>query len=181
MDEEWCRAMLILFRPWRTLEDLKGNSDSWQMVFDATEFVNDAGCIMRNMDVESECEDARQQLRVVDLSQNECISSTEGGSSNLTADHWDLFATALGNTGVDTELSCDFSEESLLENDQFGSDSELADTLCNLYKAAILQDAVFPSSLSATENANGTAQCLVDINSNPSLEDLRSKMNRLCK
>ncbi|KZV62853.1 hypothetical protein PENSPDRAFT_551691, partial [Peniophora sp. CONT] len=28
-EEEWCRAMLILFKPWRSLEDLKRPSETW--------------------------------------------------------------------------------------------------------------------------------------------------------
>ncbi|KAI0059383.1 hypothetical protein BV25DRAFT_1781053, partial [Artomyces pyxidatus] len=59
--EQWCRAMMILFKPWRSFADLKGVGDSWTMAFDAHCFPAHLLKIMDNINVEHECKDAREQ------------------------------------------------------------------------------------------------------------------------
>ncbi|KAJ7612825.1 hypothetical protein DFH06DRAFT_929721, partial [Mycena polygramma] len=59
--ERWCRAMLIIFKPWRVPSDLKDSAQSWADAFaDALpHFSREAKRIMRNMNIENECQDAR--------------------------------------------------------------------------------------------------------------------------
>ncbi|KAF8217220.1 hypothetical protein K438DRAFT_1441950, partial [Mycena galopus ATCC 62051] len=57
--ERWARAMLILFKPWRTLRDLKASSETWAEAFDKVIFPPQILQIMKNMLVEHECKDAR--------------------------------------------------------------------------------------------------------------------------
>ncbi|KAJ7215813.1 hypothetical protein GGX14DRAFT_562271 [Mycena pura] len=56
---KWCRAMLILFKPWRNLRDLKAVGQTWEEAYAATTFSTQTLKIMRNMNVENECKDAR--------------------------------------------------------------------------------------------------------------------------
>lgn len=58
-NEFWCRAMLILFKPWRSSLDLKAQFPTWKEAFTAYEFPNSAKKLMSNMNVEHECKDAR--------------------------------------------------------------------------------------------------------------------------
>ncbi|KAJ7868203.1 hypothetical protein B0H14DRAFT_2346654, partial [Mycena olivaceomarginata] len=57
--ERWARAMLILFKPWRTLHDLKDVHEKWATVYDRTVFSPYATRVIANMQVERECKDAR--------------------------------------------------------------------------------------------------------------------------
>ncbi|KAJ7158209.1 hypothetical protein C8R43DRAFT_816481, partial [Mycena crocata] len=59
--EKWCRAMLILFKPWRTIADLKQPEQSWTQAFDTVDFSPYSCRIMKNMHVENECKDARDK------------------------------------------------------------------------------------------------------------------------
>jgi len=57
--EQWHRAMIILFKPWRTPTDLKGGHTSWMDAFKSTKFKPSMIEIMKNLNVENECKDAR--------------------------------------------------------------------------------------------------------------------------
>lgn len=57
--ESWCRAMLILFKPWRSLDDLRGIGQSWKDAFEHFEFSEDSARVMQNINVLHECKDAR--------------------------------------------------------------------------------------------------------------------------
>jgi hypothetical protein len=57
--EEWCKSMMYLFVPWRTLEDLRAPEQSWSEVFTQTVFSGTHRSIMQNIHVEKECKDAR--------------------------------------------------------------------------------------------------------------------------
>ncbi|KZT53695.1 hypothetical protein CALCODRAFT_528396, partial [Calocera cornea HHB12733] len=50
-NEAWCRAMLILFQPWRQLADLYNDAHSWLDAFDHTTFDSFHMSVMDNMDV----------------------------------------------------------------------------------------------------------------------------------
>ncbi|KAJ7840461.1 hypothetical protein B0H13DRAFT_1649672, partial [Mycena leptocephala] len=52
--ERWARAMLILFKPWRSVMDLKEANECWTVAFERTTFSEKALQIMRNMLVEHE-------------------------------------------------------------------------------------------------------------------------------
>ncbi|KAJ7046270.1 hypothetical protein C8F04DRAFT_938918, partial [Mycena alexandri] len=62
--QKWSRAMLILFKPWRTFADLKSPTESWEEAFDNTHFTSNAKRVMRNMNVENECKDAKDKYEV---------------------------------------------------------------------------------------------------------------------
>ncbi|KAH7906876.1 hypothetical protein BJ138DRAFT_984167, partial [Hygrophoropsis aurantiaca] len=62
-DEEWYRLMLILFKPWRTLEDLVGGASSWKSAYEAFSFSEESKSVMNNMNIENECKDARDHAR----------------------------------------------------------------------------------------------------------------------
>lgn len=59
--EKYCRLMLILFKPWRHAQDLKGLYASWEEAFN--EFVQMCSdsviCKMNNMQILHECRDSR--------------------------------------------------------------------------------------------------------------------------
>ncbi|KAJ6601229.1 hypothetical protein DFH09DRAFT_900805, partial [Mycena vulgaris] len=57
----WCRAMLILFKPWRALIDLKMTEESWDSAFARTTFNSHSLTIMKNLHVENECKDAKEE------------------------------------------------------------------------------------------------------------------------
>ncbi|KAF8143046.1 hypothetical protein K438DRAFT_1480084, partial [Mycena galopus ATCC 62051] len=57
--ERWCRTMLILCKPWRSVKDLRMAHESWSSAFDRTVFSAYTHQIMNNMRVEDECRDAR--------------------------------------------------------------------------------------------------------------------------
>ncbi|KAF8193073.1 hypothetical protein K438DRAFT_1505185, partial [Mycena galopus ATCC 62051] len=57
--EKWARTMLILFKPWRTVRDLRSQRETWSSAFERSQFSEVVLKIMRNMRVEDECQDAR--------------------------------------------------------------------------------------------------------------------------
>ncbi|KAJ7881842.1 hypothetical protein B0H13DRAFT_1459892, partial [Mycena leptocephala] len=59
--ERWCRAMLVIFKPWREPSDLRRPDETWKDAFSRTTFSEDLKQIMRNMNVENECQDARNE------------------------------------------------------------------------------------------------------------------------
>ncbi|KAJ7774870.1 hypothetical protein B0H16DRAFT_1303591, partial [Mycena metata] len=62
--QRWYRAMLILFKPWRILSDLKAPGETWEAAFVRTEFGDGARVIMKNMNIENECKDAKDKYEV---------------------------------------------------------------------------------------------------------------------
>ncbi|KAI0039800.1 hypothetical protein FA95DRAFT_1456037, partial [Auriscalpium vulgare] len=56
--EEYCRAMLILFKPWRCISDLKTES-TWRDSYLAYEFPPYLRRIIANIQLEQECSFAR--------------------------------------------------------------------------------------------------------------------------
>ncbi|KAG2148942.1 hypothetical protein DEU56DRAFT_696604, partial [Suillus clintonianus] len=57
--EKYCRCMMILFKPWRKLMSLKGDNMTWIESFEAETFSPMITAVIRNMNVEKECKDAR--------------------------------------------------------------------------------------------------------------------------
>ncbi|PPQ75301.1 hypothetical protein CVT26_015246 [Gymnopilus dilepis] len=60
--DSWVKTMLILFKPWRTFEDLKKGGQSWSDAYEAYEnsgLKKRSSKIMKNMQLLSECADAR--------------------------------------------------------------------------------------------------------------------------
>ena len=60
----WCRSMLILFKPWRALVDLKADGESWSTAYKRTTLGAYESKIFRNLEVETECEDVRDKHNV---------------------------------------------------------------------------------------------------------------------
>jgi len=61
-NEQWCQAMLILFKPWREASEIKGNCTTWSEAFNIW-FKNSTWKfhdIMANIDVEHECHNAHE-------------------------------------------------------------------------------------------------------------------------
>ncbi|KAG2738982.1 hypothetical protein P692DRAFT_20667567, partial [Suillus brevipes Sb2] len=56
---KYCQCMMILFKPWRDLRSLKGGHITWIEAFEAETFSLPLKAIIRNMNVEKECKDAR--------------------------------------------------------------------------------------------------------------------------
>ncbi|KAG1727125.1 hypothetical protein EDB19DRAFT_1643201, partial [Suillus lakei] len=46
-----CRAMMLLFKPWQDLQDLKGDHHSWADVFEKEAFSPRLSAIIKNMNV----------------------------------------------------------------------------------------------------------------------------------
>ncbi|KAG2127030.1 hypothetical protein BD769DRAFT_1318493, partial [Suillus cothurnatus] len=57
--EHYCRSMLLLFKPWRILRELKDNMSTWTEAFENETFAPDLQTIIGNVNVEHECKDAR--------------------------------------------------------------------------------------------------------------------------
>jgi Helitron helicase-like domain at N-terminus/PIF1-like helicase len=59
--DNWARSMLILFKPWRGLEDLKADNESWTEAYEiySDKFEAHHLIIMQNMNVLTECKEAR--------------------------------------------------------------------------------------------------------------------------
>ncbi|KZO91897.1 hypothetical protein CALVIDRAFT_466384, partial [Calocera viscosa TUFC12733] len=62
---EWCRAMLILFKPWRCLDDLLLHGEGWDAAFERCVFTAEQLRVMGNIGVLSECKDARPRTKDV--------------------------------------------------------------------------------------------------------------------
>ncbi|KAJ4465138.1 hypothetical protein C8R41DRAFT_744769, partial [Lentinula lateritia] len=61
--EYYCCTMLTLFCPWRTGEDLKKKDQSWHEAFEAYDFCEQSQLYMKNMNIQFECLDARDDFR----------------------------------------------------------------------------------------------------------------------
>ncbi|KZO91187.1 hypothetical protein CALVIDRAFT_489443, partial [Calocera viscosa TUFC12733] len=59
--ELWCRAMLVLFCPWRKPCDLRMVGESWIDAFERTEFQSDIMRVMDNICIQRECRDVRDE------------------------------------------------------------------------------------------------------------------------
>ncbi|KAG1798686.1 hypothetical protein EV424DRAFT_1352515 [Suillus variegatus] len=57
--ENYCRCMMILFKPWRNLRCLKGKYNMWIEAFESEVFPADVAAVIHNMNIEKECKDAR--------------------------------------------------------------------------------------------------------------------------
>ncbi|KAJ7142800.1 hypothetical protein C8R44DRAFT_538963, partial [Mycena epipterygia] len=63
--DRWARAMMILFKPWRSINDLKSTDQTWTQAFESYEFTDYALALMENMNVENQCKDARDAHEVL--------------------------------------------------------------------------------------------------------------------
>ncbi|KZV66484.1 hypothetical protein PENSPDRAFT_544248, partial [Peniophora sp. CONT] len=63
-DEQWYRAMVVLFKPWRTYADLREGATTWKDAYEGFDFPIELRAIMSNINVESECKDAKHAYEV---------------------------------------------------------------------------------------------------------------------
>ncbi|KAG1856861.1 hypothetical protein C8R48DRAFT_554801, partial [Suillus tomentosus] len=56
--ECYCCSILLLFKSWRDLGDLRAECTTWSAAFDACDFSPSLKAIIRNMNVENECKEA---------------------------------------------------------------------------------------------------------------------------
>lgn len=63
--ELYARAMLLLFKPWKQLADLKMQQETWTDAFDAYPFDSGSLNVMQNMAAMFECKDATDAYRVM--------------------------------------------------------------------------------------------------------------------
>lgn len=59
--EQYCCDMLLLFKPWRTLNDLRKPGESWAQAFQAYAFDDASNRIIQNMNHVHECRDAKDE------------------------------------------------------------------------------------------------------------------------
>ncbi|KZT56308.1 hypothetical protein CALCODRAFT_436054, partial [Calocera cornea HHB12733] len=59
--ERWYRAMLILFKPWRTSADLHEHHRTWEEAWHSQQFTPEQSSFMENSDVLHQCKDARDK------------------------------------------------------------------------------------------------------------------------
>ncbi|KAH7918367.1 hypothetical protein BV22DRAFT_988602, partial [Leucogyrophana mollusca] len=57
--EKFCKVMVLLFKPWRKLSDIKGEYKTWKDAYDSYAFPNHLIKLIQNVNVENECKDAR--------------------------------------------------------------------------------------------------------------------------
>ncbi|KAH7918549.1 hypothetical protein BV22DRAFT_1024425, partial [Leucogyrophana mollusca] len=57
--EQFCRAALLLFKPWRQYSELKGVHASYTQAYDNWDFPDHAKRVIHNLNIENECKDAR--------------------------------------------------------------------------------------------------------------------------
>ncbi|KAI0063870.1 hypothetical protein BV25DRAFT_1779127, partial [Artomyces pyxidatus] len=60
--EELSRTLLILFKPWRSIKDLKSPNETWTEAYSHQDFPSSAKRIISNIFVEHECKDARERI-----------------------------------------------------------------------------------------------------------------------
>ncbi|KAH7918453.1 hypothetical protein BV22DRAFT_982341, partial [Leucogyrophana mollusca] len=55
----FCPSMLLLFKPWHNLEDLKNSKPTWREAYDSYDFPVHLHRILHNMNIENECRDGQ--------------------------------------------------------------------------------------------------------------------------
>ncbi|KAJ7021406.1 hypothetical protein C8F04DRAFT_895542, partial [Mycena alexandri] len=98
--------MLILFKPWRTFEDLKSPTESWEEAFDRTPFSDSAKRVMKNMNVENECKDAKDKYEIQRRA-GKVRPLLPGSGSTPTADIESLTNALERDAGLDAEFAYD--------------------------------------------------------------------------
>jgi hypothetical protein len=63
--EFYCKTMLMLFKPWRTINDLKDRGSKWEESFNAFSFNVECTKLMQNFNVRYECLDERDDYHAI--------------------------------------------------------------------------------------------------------------------
>ncbi|KAG1797047.1 uncharacterized protein HD556DRAFT_1306744 [Suillus plorans] len=104
--EKYCRAMMLLFKPWRDLGMLKDKHMSWRGAFDNMTFDPAISSIIRNMNIENECKEARD-THAAAVKENRRKPHMFG--NNVTED-------------IETQLDIDTFDDALLSNTALDED-----------------------------------------------------------
>ncbi|VDC00928.1 unnamed protein product [Peniophora sp. CBMAI 1063] len=120
--ERFCRAMLILFKPWRERSDLLGDFPNWAAAYDAHKFPDHLLRTIRHIHVEHECKDARDRYSEARRAGLEGQLMTGALSSDIVLSKMDpaLFELAIMHEAGDVsglvfpedDLSCEDDEVS---------------------------------------------------------------------
>jgi hypothetical protein len=115
--DKWSQAMMILFKPWHELSDLKGGGESWTVAFKRTQFNHGALDIMNNINVENECKDAKDKYEVLrKAGKVKALIPSHNGLSTGT-DIESLTNALVRNPELDTEFEDDPGSDSDSESD----------------------------------------------------------------
>ena len=109
--EYYCATMLVLFKPWRKLEDLKDKDHSWDEMFSKYTFTKRQLQLMRNFNIRYECNDARDDYSA-QLKKNSDVSSLSASwlTSDMidhqeddfeTGDDFEHIESGVGNDDID--------------------------------------------------------------------------------
>jgi hypothetical protein len=115
--QQWCRAMLILFMPWRKPTDLKNENESWTTAFKRSTFKPSMNLIMRNMNVENECKDTKDDYSRQRRTGKSTIPTLEHfATDNSNGDLDSLDTAALNNVCLDQSDKQDDDYDNPYEN-----------------------------------------------------------------
>ncbi|KAG1851055.1 hypothetical protein DFJ58DRAFT_914589 [Suillus subalutaceus] len=104
--EIYCRAILLLFTPWHTFEELKNANDTWADTFERQTFALDLCKIIHNMHVENECKDARDAhaaLVIADQAKPHKFGFTGTEEDNVEEDMTAFDEALFANTALDPD------------------------------------------------------------------------------
>ncbi|KAF8439785.1 hypothetical protein L210DRAFT_3321067, partial [Boletus edulis BED1] len=59
-DNDYYKYVLLLLKPWRSLDDLKAGAQSWSDAFTSAELTPYTRQLLANLNVDTECKDARE-------------------------------------------------------------------------------------------------------------------------
>lgn len=129
--EQWCKAMKILFTPWRIPDDLKSQGETWFELFANTTFSENAKLIIRNMNVENGCKDAHDKYskrrKAGELNSPLLDSFCTGG---VMADLNSLDNAVMNDSRLDREDDQDENKEiEMIASREEGSRNRQADKL----------------------------------------------------
>ena len=159
--ERWSRAILTLFKPWRHPADLKESSETWYEAYEryAPAIAPEHLAIIRNMNVLSECRDARDKATLARRLARNPVSVI--GDRPPSPDPYDVFDSEANRThprGVpdDQMDECDVPSATLL--------SELDRSMGTRFRHAV--DLCFSSRGKTADESqsHGTAALLLEEN-----------------
>src|SRR6201987_2870563 len=87
--EYYCATMLVIFKPWRELQDLKNSDSTWDEAFNTHDFTPAQTKLMKNFNLRYECNDARDDYSAQLKKQNEDQVKGPFVSFDIGEDHGD--------------------------------------------------------------------------------------------
>lgn len=140
--ENWCRLMLLLFKPWREPEDLRGIGQTWKNAFEAYAFAPHLANVIGNMNIEQECKDARQAYDSARRARKVAPLIQSSEASYQLDDNSDLFELAVKNDErFDMKLlKGNIDDDPLKKTNErlLNADSRVIETLRNIENAGVL-------------------------------------------